>query len=63
MGALPKRKISRSRQGKRRGAIRLKKPVLVICSHCGQKKEPHQVCSYCGYYKGKQIIVKSEKKV
>jgi len=62
MGGLPKRKISKSRQGKRRGAINLKTPALVTCPNCGQKKKPHEVCPNCGYYKGREIIVKKEKK-
>lgn len=63
MGALPKRKISRCRQGKRRGAIYLKKPTLVTCPNCSQKKLPHQVCPNCGYYKGKEVIkLKTKKK-
>jgi len=64
MTALPKRKISRHRQGKRRaGQIRGKKllPSLVKCSQCGQPKPPHQACPYCGFYKGKQVVVIKEK--
>jgi len=62
MGAVPKRRISKGRQGRRRGAIKIKAPVLVNCQNCHQRKRPHQVCPNCGYYKGKQVIVKKEKK-
>lgn len=62
MGAVPKRRISRSRQKKRRGAIKIKAPTLIKCSNCGQKKRPHQVCPNCGYYKGEKVVTKKEKK-
>ncbi|MBL7158925.1 50S ribosomal protein L32 [Candidatus Microgenomates bacterium] len=62
MGAVPKRRISKGRQGRRRGAIKIKALTMVDCSNCSQKKRPHQACSSCGYYKGKQIVVKKEKK-
>jgi len=50
MGALPKRKISTRRKGKRRQAIKLSLPKLVKCKKCGQKKLPHVVCRNCGNY-------------
>ncbi len=56
MGALPKRKISKRRKGKRRAAIKLEVPNLVTCANCGQLKKPHQTCLSCGYYKGKEVI-------
>lgn len=56
MGALPKQKLSRSRQGKRRAHQALTPPQLVECSNCGNKRLPHTVCNVCGYYKDEQII-------
>lgn len=56
MGALPKRKISTGRKGRRRAVIRLKKPNLVTCPNCGQLKKPHQACPSCGFYKGKEVV-------
>lgn len=50
MAALPKRKISSRRQGKRRAAIKITKPTLVTCPSCQQFKVPHQVCPNCGAY-------------
>ncbi|HUS52064.1 MAG TPA: 50S ribosomal protein L32 [Candidatus Bathyarchaeia archaeon] len=54
--ALPKRRHSTSRKGKRRSAIALDLPTLVACPACGQKKQPHLVCLACGQYKGVEVI-------
>ena len=62
MGAVPKRRISKGRQGRRRGAIKIKVPALINCPNCGQKIRPHQVCPFCGYYQGKPVVMKKEKK-
>jgi len=62
MGALPKRRISTRRRGKRRAAIKLKTASLVICPNCGGRKKPHQVCPACGYYKGQEVVKPKVKK-
>jgi len=62
MGALPKRRISTGRKGRRRSAIKLKLPALVPCPDCGQPKRPHVVCPNCGAYKGKEIAKQKTKK-
>lgn len=56
MGALPKQRQSRGRQGNRRRHHVLKLPQLMTCPQCGKKKQTHHVCMYCGYYKGRQVI-------
>ncbi len=56
MGALPKQKLSRSRQGKRRAHQALIAPQLVLCSNCGNKRVPHTVCNVCGFYKDEQVV-------
>ncbi len=50
--ALPKRKISKRRKGKRRAdATRTPKiPNLGKCSHCSQPKESHMLCPNCKKY-------------
>jgi len=58
--ALPKRKISKSRRGKRRGNIRITPTPTVKCPKCGALKLSHRACSDCGHY-GK-IEKKVEKK-
>ncbi len=60
--ALPKRRHSRQRQAKRRTHDRLKAITLTPCPQCGALKQSHRVCAACGYYAGKQVIVKKEKK-
>jgi len=56
MTALPKRRISTHRQGKRRAAQKLIPPALIKCPHCEKLVIPHRVCPRCGFYKGKEII-------
>jgi large subunit ribosomal protein L32 len=56
MGALPKRKISKGRRGRRRQHDQLQPVTLVACSNCGAMKRPHSVCPECGYYKGREIV-------
>lgn len=56
MGALPKQRISRGRQGNRRRYHYLKLPQLMDCPVCGQKKRTHYVCPNCGTYRGRQVL-------
>ncbi|MFH1833222.1 MAG: 50S ribosomal protein L32 [Candidatus Levyibacteriota bacterium] len=58
----PKKRHSRQRQGKRRASIRLKAKKGVACPNCKSLISPHTICKNCGYYKGKLIIIKKEKK-
>lgn len=61
--AVPKKKRTKSRQGKTRLHIFLKEPYLIECSNCGQKILPHRVCPFCGYYKGEKVLeIKIKKK-
>jgi large subunit ribosomal protein L32 len=62
MGALPKQRISRHRQGNRRRHIHLAPVHLVECRNCRQLKRPHHVCPSCGWYNGRQVIVIEERK-
>ncbi|OGY27346.1 MAG: 50S ribosomal protein L32 [Candidatus Woykebacteria bacterium RIFCSPHIGHO2_01_FULL_39_12] len=56
MGALPKRKISKARKGKRRSSLKIEIPSLATCPKCGQPKLPHTVCQNCGTYKDLQVL-------
>lgn len=56
MGALPKQRVSRARQGNRRRHDFIKLPQLMDCPVCGQKKRTHYVCPNCGMYKGRQVL-------
>lgn len=56
MGALPKQRISRRRQGNRRRHHFIAALNLVPCRSCGEKKLSHHVCPNCGMYRGRQVI-------
>jgi len=62
MTALPKRRISKRRQGKRRAAIKLPLSNFTVCPECNMPKRSHQACSNCGFYKNRQVIKIKEKK-
>ncbi|MBU2608083.1 MAG: 50S ribosomal protein L32 [Chloroflexi bacterium] len=56
MGALPKRKYAKARQGKRRSHHGLTSPPLDSCPQCHTAKLSHHVCPTCGSYAGKEVI-------
>jgi large subunit ribosomal protein L32 len=56
MGALPKQKTSKARQGKRRSHLHLTLPQLEECPNCKTMKRAHHVCPECGTYRGRQIL-------
>ena len=63
MGAEPKRKYAKARQGKRRVHLGLRPPPLHYCPQCHSPKLPHHVCPTCGSYAGREAIeIKSPKK-
>ncbi len=49
--AVPKRRTSRSRQGKRRSHLRLTEPNVTYCTKCGHPKLSHRACRRCGFYR------------
>ena len=55
MGALPKKKLTRARQGRRLAAYKLRPIHAAICPRCRAAKLPHAACSLCGYYRGRQV--------
>ncbi|HVA24236.1 MAG TPA: 50S ribosomal protein L32 [Chloroflexota bacterium] len=56
MGAVPKERIPKSKQGKRRSHHALAAVHLMNCPQCKTLKLPHHVCPNCGTYKGRQVI-------
>ena len=61
--ALPKKKTSKSRQGKRRSHSALALPAMDACPHCHGVKLSHRVCPNCGWYDDREAIeVKPSKK-
>ncbi len=62
MGALPKRKVSHTAQGKRRSHLSIEMPQLEPCPQCHSLKLSHHVCPTCGTYKGEQVLAIKPKK-
>ena len=59
--AVPKNRLSQTRQKMRRANWKLTAPGYVECPQCHEKKLAHRVCKNCGYYKGVQVIDMTEK--
>jgi large subunit ribosomal protein L32 len=62
MGALPKRKKSKSRAGNRLSHNALKPPALDSCPQCHSPKLPHHACPVCGTYNGREVVKIEAKK-
>jgi large subunit ribosomal protein L32 len=58
--AVPKRRMSRSRQGSRRSHHHVKPIQVQYCSRCNEPVLAHRVCPNCGYYQGREVVVKQE---
>jgi large subunit ribosomal protein L32 len=54
--AVPKKKVSKQRKRKRRGAMKAEMPTVNRCPKCGDPRIPHRVCPTCGTYRGEQVI-------
>lgn len=54
--AVPKRKHSNSRSGKRRSHDALKPRELQNCPKCSTVVPPHVVCPNCGHYMGRTVM-------
>jgi large subunit ribosomal protein L32 len=54
--AVPKRKHSNSRTGKRRSHDALKPRQLHHCPKCSTEVPSHVVCPNCGYYMGRTVV-------
>jgi large subunit ribosomal protein L32 len=60
---VPKKRHSRSRQGKRRAEnFRAKLKNISKCPACGALLPSHQACPACGAYKGRAAIKIKQKK-
>lgn len=58
--ALPKRRHSNARTGKRRAHHALKTIGLSRCPRCQAMTLPHRACRSCGYYRGREVVKKAE---
>ncbi|MBU2592888.1 MAG: 50S ribosomal protein L32 [Patescibacteria group bacterium] len=63
--AVPKRRTSSHRKGRRRAVHAIKLPEVSLCPSCGSDKRPHYACPSCGKLdSGKKTVkagVKKEK--
>jgi len=62
MGALPKRKKSKSRAQMRLSHNAAIPPALVECPQCHAAILPHHACPTCGKYNGRDVIKLKEPK-
>ena len=60
--AVPKRKHSNSRTGKRRAHDALRAKALSYCPKCSTAVPTHVVCPTCGYYMGRTVVEQTETK-
>lgn len=60
--AVPQRRTSKTRKRMRRTHFKLAVKGLVKCPNCGAMIKSHNVCPKCGYYNGKAVVTKKEKK-
>jgi len=54
--AVPKRKVTRSRRGKRRSADGLSSPTYLENPDSGELHRPHHIDLKSGMYRGRQVI-------
>ncbi|MEO0084460.1 MAG: 50S ribosomal protein L32 [candidate division WOR-3 bacterium] len=54
--SVPKRRRSKSKQGRHRSQWKLTAPKFNICSNCKEAVLPHTVCMHCGYYGGEKVL-------
>ncbi|MFO0942722.1 MAG: 50S ribosomal protein L32 [Pirellulales bacterium] len=58
--AVPKRKHSNSRSGKRRSHHNVKRKQTGYCPNCSTCVPTHVVCPKCGYYMGRNVVEMSD---
>jgi len=54
--AVPKRKITKSRAGKRRSHIKFTAKNVIEDKKSGEYRLPHQLDLKTGFYKGRQVL-------
>ena len=59
--AVPKRRTSRSKQGKRRSHLRMTPPNVDFCRRCSRPVPSHRACPHCGYYGDRKVLPVEEK--
>ena len=53
--AVPKKRLTAARQGRRRSHLALRAVSLTVCTNCGKPVRPHQMCVACGFYRGAKV--------
>jgi large subunit ribosomal protein L32 len=54
--AVPRRRTSNSRTGKRRSHDHVKPRQLGYCPQCSTSVPTHNICPKCGYYQGRTLV-------
>jgi len=59
---VPKKHHTKSKVGRRRSHLALKKVNVSVCSSCKGPVMPHRACAQCGFYenKKKQVRIKAK---
>ncbi|MBM4001812.1 MAG: 50S ribosomal protein L32 [Planctomycetes bacterium] len=60
--AVPKRRQSNSKTGRRRSHDALKLKQLQVCRGCSQAIPSHVICPKCGKYMGREVVKVEEVK-
>jgi large subunit ribosomal protein L32 len=60
--AVPKRRTSHARQGKRRSHLHLTPLQIQYCPQCNEPVLAHHVCANCGYYQGREVVAPKKEK-
>lgn len=54
--AVPKKRTTKAKQGRRRSHLALQPVSFNACSNCGKPVQSHRACPACGFYNGKQVL-------
>ncbi len=54
--AVPKKKTSKGRKGRRQAGKGYRLAAPVPCPNCNQPRRPHRICPHCGFYRGKVVL-------
>ena len=60
--AVPARRTSKTKKRMRRTHLKKVANNVVNCPNCGAPIQPHRACVSCGFYKGKDVLEKNDKK-
>ncbi|MDO8513371.1 MAG: 50S ribosomal protein L32 [bacterium] len=52
----PKKRMTSTRSGNRRGQINLLEMTLIVCKKCKSPIKPHEICKICGFYNGSKVL-------